>query len=213
MTQKGSLIAIDGPDGSGKTVQAAMLAGRLRELGVATKVTQEPAKHGLGLAIREELMRPQLPWQTAALLFAADRMTQQPTIRGLLDEGTTVIQDRCLVSSLVYQGAQFDMQSGASSSSGYPMGWFHSLNLYVTPPDVLVVLMAPVDVLMGRLELRGAKTVFESRNFLERVHERYSRAESLLPLDWNRTEVHFVDASADRVHVAQSIANVLGVGR
>ena len=99
-------IALEGPDGCGKSTQARLLAERLD----ATLV-REPGGTPLAEKVRELLLADDLPpmdVQTELLLMmAARRSLYDDVVRPSLEaaRGTgIVVSDRSILSSLVYQG-------------------------------------------------------------------------------------------------------------
>ena len=102
----GRLIALEGIDGSGKTTQARILAGR-SPASVMT-VTAEPGSTALGAELRGLLLDPRLPpvaERTEALLLAADRAQHvAEVVAPALAAGRWVVTDRFSGSTLAYQG-------------------------------------------------------------------------------------------------------------
>lgn len=109
---KGLFISLDGPEGRGKSTQAALLADRLREDYVGVILTREPGGTTLGRNLRELTLREfsrhaEEPLSNAAelLLMMADRAQHvQELIRPALEEGQIVISDRYVESTIAYQG-------------------------------------------------------------------------------------------------------------
>lgn len=105
---RGRLITIEGIDGAGKTTLAAALQSKLRDGGVAVRLLREPGGVRTAERIREVVMDPELQVaaRTEALLYAAARaQLVEEAVGPLLDEGTWVLLDRFVDSSLAYQGA------------------------------------------------------------------------------------------------------------
>jgi len=108
MTQP-RFITFEGIDGSGKSTQARRLATHLQTCGVDAVLTREPG----GSAGAEEIRRLLLTgdpdrWsaETEILLFTAARRDHlEKTILPALAAGQTVISDRFVDSTRVYQGA------------------------------------------------------------------------------------------------------------
>ncbi|MGB3413489.1 MAG: dTMP kinase [Microbacteriaceae bacterium] len=101
-------ITLEGPDGSGKSTQSALLAEWLEAQGQEVVLTREPGGTALGLEIRQLLLhRPEdMAPRAEALLYAADRAHHVKTVvRPALAAGKIVLQDRYLDSSIAYQGA------------------------------------------------------------------------------------------------------------
>ena len=104
----GSLITIEGIDGAGKSTLAASLASELERLGAPVQLLREPGGVELSERIRELVKDPALRVgaRAEALLYAAARaQLVEERLRPLLAEGTLVLLDRFVDSSLAYQGA------------------------------------------------------------------------------------------------------------
>jgi dTMP kinase len=102
------LITVEGLDGAGKTTLVAGLAAALEERGERVVVLREPGGVEVSERIRALLKDPELDIdpRAEALLYAAARAQLVATeLRPLLEEGTTVVLDRFVDSSLAYQGA------------------------------------------------------------------------------------------------------------
>jgi dTMP kinase len=106
---KGTFIALEGPDGAGKSTQAALLAERIeREAGLRVVRVREPGGTTAGERIREVLLDPKLsamcPWTELLLYMASRAQLVEEVIRPALAAGRVVVADRFLLSSVVYQG-------------------------------------------------------------------------------------------------------------
>jgi len=100
-------VSLEGPDGVGKTTQAALLAERLRATGLEVVQCREPGGTELGERVRAVLLDPQVTMgdRAEALLFSAARAEiTQEVIAPALERGAWVVCDRFIDSSLVYQG-------------------------------------------------------------------------------------------------------------
>ena len=100
-------VSLEGPDGVGKTTQAALLAERLRATGLEVVQCREPGGTGLGERVRIVLLDPEATMgdRAEALLFAAARAElTEAVIAPALARGAWVVCDRFIDSSLVYQG-------------------------------------------------------------------------------------------------------------
>jgi dTMP kinase len=100
--------AIEGIDGAGKSTVAAGVAATLEQRGLEVVRVREPGGTPAGEAIREILLgsASDLADWTEALLFAAARSQLAASIIApALAAGSIVISDRCVYSSLAYQGA------------------------------------------------------------------------------------------------------------
>jgi dTMP kinase len=99
-------ISFEGPDGSGKTTQAGLLAEWLRGQGEEVVATREPGGTPLGEAIRDVVLHgvEMTAWAEATLFASARAEHVERVIRPALDRGTWVVCDRYVDSSIVYQG-------------------------------------------------------------------------------------------------------------
>ncbi len=99
-------IALEGTEGVGKTTLVRLLGERLTERGVEVVKVREPGGTRLGEAVRDILLHGEdISYWTEALLFAAQRSELvSRVVRPALSGGSWVVSDRCLYSSLAYQG-------------------------------------------------------------------------------------------------------------
>ena len=106
--ERGRLIALEGPDGSGKTTQIQLLEKHLKELGYEVVRTREPGGTEISEKIREIILdndNCNMSYMCEALLYAASRaQLVSEVIKPALDLGKIVICDRFVYSSMVYQG-------------------------------------------------------------------------------------------------------------
>lgn len=191
----GRFVVLEGMDGAGTTTQRAVLAERLEARGLTVRRTAEPTDGPVGRLIRATLRgdegappRGTLPW-----LFAADRSWHlQGLVEPSLEAGDWVLSDRYLPSSLAYQ------------SLDWPIEQVAALNAFFRVPDLTVFLTLPVDVSLERIGRRGAaRDIFEHREALERVGERYEAA--LARLGAEGWPIHRVDAAAPIEAVTEAI--------
>jgi len=105
----GLFITFEGPDGSGKSTQARLLAERLRSAGHPVLETVEPGGTAIGQQIRRILLDPAnrelRPIPELLLMFAARAQNVEQSVLPALAEGKIVISDRFTDSSIAYQGA------------------------------------------------------------------------------------------------------------
>ena len=100
-------VSLEGPDGVGKTTQAALLAERLRGDGLEVVQCREPGGTELGERVRDLLLDRAVVMgdRAEALLFAAARAEiVERVIAPALERGAWVVCDRFIDSSIVYQG-------------------------------------------------------------------------------------------------------------
>jgi dTMP kinase len=104
---RGRLITIEGIDGAGKSTLAAALLDALKARGLDVMLLREPGGVPAAERIRELVIDPDLhvTARTEALLYAAARaQLVEEAIEPLLREGTWLLLDRFIDSSLAYQG-------------------------------------------------------------------------------------------------------------
>lgn len=130
----GRFITFEGIDGSGKSSQARALAAQLRERGDDVVETREPGGAPGAEAIRRLLVEGDpARWspETEILLFTAARRDHlERTIVPALDRGATVVCDRYVDSTRVYQGvARADLRRMVDALHGQVIGLEADLTL------------------------------------------------------------------------------------
>jgi dTMP kinase len=157
---RGWFITIDGPDGSGKTTQAAALASHLADRGLDVHVTREPGGTWLGERLREILLArtgsvvPTDPLTDALLFNAARRQLVSEVVRPALAAGRTVVCARFADSTLAYQGF----------GAGVALERLRALEEAATDglkPDLTILLDVPVEDGLSR-KAPGDVTRFEA---------------------------------------------------
>jgi len=113
----GFFIALEGPEGAGKSTQARALGAAITEAGFPVLLTREPGGTPIGEQVRRVVLDQSncamLP-ETEVLLYAAARAQHVgEVLRPALDAGAVVICDRYIDSTFAYQGGgrQLDMAS------------------------------------------------------------------------------------------------------
>ncbi len=99
-------VCFEGIDGAGKTTQARMLYARLQADEQPVELVADPGTTPVGTAIRQLLLATDTPITGMAqmLLFSAARAELAEYIRNKLAAGVTIICDRWLLSTYIYQG-------------------------------------------------------------------------------------------------------------
>lgn len=109
VTEVGVFVAFEGGEGSGKSTQSRLLASWVESLGHTSLLTREPGGTEVGARLRSILLDPatgDLSPRTEALIYAADKAEHVDTmILPALADGTVVVTDRYVDSTLAYQGA------------------------------------------------------------------------------------------------------------
>ena len=167
---RGTLITLEGVEGSGKSTQCARLAESLRARGLDVVLTREPDGTRMGAAIRrlfETDGPPPGPLTQVFLFMAARHQHLVEVIRPALARGALVISDRYMDATLAYQGF----------GQGVALETIRDLNAMATGglvPDLTLVLdLAPA---VGMTRIKGRRLdAFEKMDlgFHHRVREGY----------------------------------------
>lgn len=199
---RGRLIVLEGIDGSGTTTQTERLVMHLRRQGRTAVSTREPSGGPIGRLLREVLLgQHRMPGgesvdgRTMALLFAADRLDHlQREVEPLLAEGSDVVSDRYLMSSLAYQAEEADRD------------WIALLARGVRSPDLTILLDIPVAVAAQRRLLAGRpEERYDADSYLGRVAENYRR------LARATAATVILDGSVSRDEVAEAVSAAVQV--
>ena len=166
MKKKGVFICIEGLDGSGKTTHAYRIVRHLQKQGFDAVYTTEPSTGELGTFIRSSAVlegKKRVPRVVEALLFAVDRVEHlEKDVKPALEEGKVVISDRCVFSSLAYQGA-----------AGLDLEWIEEINRAALPADLAIYIDVPPEVVVKRI--RRKKSVMERLETQRKVQEVYMK--------------------------------------
>ena len=202
---RGWFITIEGPEGAGKTTQAARLETWLRDAGVPVIRTREPGGTKLGEQLRDLLLESPAgdaeidPLADAFLFNAARRQLVAEVIRPALDRGISVVCARFADSTLAYQGY----------GSGLDLDTLRSLEAVATDglrPDLTILLDLPVEVGLARKTETVDQTRFETGfdvAFHRRVRDGFL---SLAAAESGRFAVVDAAASEDAVWSAVPLA-------
>jgi dTMP kinase len=147
LTRRGWFIALEGPDGAGKSGAAAALVEHLRATGRGVTSTREPGGTSLGERVRAILLNadpaPRVPEADAFLFNAARSQLVREVIVPALARGDMVVCDRFAGSTLAYQGygAGVDLET---------LRWLERLSVGAARPDLVILLDVPVAVGLAR---------------------------------------------------------------
>ena len=170
--ERGRLIALEGPDGSGKTTQIELLEEYLKELGYEVVRTREPGGTEISEKIREIILdndNSNMSYMCEALLYAASRaQLVNEVIKPALSLGKMVICDRFVYSSMVYQGI----------GRGLGMERIRSINeaaLDGLEADLTFMITIPYEEGLKRKKMQGTLDRLENsgNDFHKKVFEGY----------------------------------------
>lgn len=156
MLEKGNLngffVAIDGPNGVGKSTLIEAIKIKMQSLGYIVYITKEPTSTELGRFTRR--FSEEYSGISLACLVAADRYKHiENEIVPELKKGKLVITDRYVLSSLILQE-----MDGVSDT------FVLNLNAEIIKPDLQLAVFADSEVLQKRLAERSILTRFEKGN-------------------------------------------------
>ena len=159
----GFLLAIEGIDGAGKSVQAKAAGAALADRGFEVVLTREPTGGPWGRLLRESASKGRLSPQDELDAFLKDREEHVRTlIRPSLAAGKVVITDRYYFSTVAYQGARgFD-----------PEDLLRRNEAIAIEPDLLVLIDLDPQTSLARIGHRdGQANEFETLAQLTRTRE------------------------------------------
>lgn len=191
----GAFLVFEGPDGAGKSTQAALLTNELRNRGLQVLSTREPGGTEIGDAVRDlmlggrHLSMDPLTW--TFLMNAARAELVSKVIRPALKDGAIVILDRYWYSTIAYQG--FGEGLGADV--------VRMLSLTATDglaPDLVILLDIAPEVGLARKDSNDFN-VMDKRplDFHVRVHDAYTE---MAVQDPNRWACFDADRPVDSLH-------------
>lgn len=184
----GTYVALDGPDGCGKSSQANTLVAWLQSEGADVMHVREPGSTPVGEALRELLLSPEtgdLQPITEVLLFSAARAElMQRVIEPARASGKVIVAERCYLSTAVYQ----ILAPLTGLPSQMDARWFEDLTRRVHGaclPDAIFVLDVPAEVSLqrrgnrvdDRIEARGEQYHRRVRDGYLLAAEREPRAQ------------------------------------
>lgn len=194
--RRGFFLVLEGPDKSGKSTQARLLAAALRARGRTVLHTREPGGTSLAEGVRAVLLNPDLRVDPVAELFLYEASRAQhvgETIRPALTRGEVVLSERFTLSTDVYQGL----------ARGLGLQMTRTLNAVATgglAPDLTLVIDIPPREFKNRDRKRALDRVErEGLAFRGRVRRGYLR------LARTRPKTALIDGSRSSADVHRAI--------
>jgi dTMP kinase len=196
--KEGFFITLEGGEGSGKTTVLGRVAAYLQNRSMPYRITREPGGVEIAEKIRSIILDPShtaMDARTEALLYAAARSQHlAEVVEPALREGLTVLCDRFVDSSLVYQG----------HARGLGMDEVWSINRFAIGnrmPDLTFYLDVDPEIGLSRIAANEEREInrldLESLSFHQKVREGYQlliqdNPDRIVVLDANRP-IHMVE--------------------
>ncbi|MGG4049711.1 MULTISPECIES: dTMP kinase [Paenibacillus] len=205
MTGPGAFITLEGGEGSGKTTVIGKIGEYFNRLAVPYMMTREPGGIEIAEKIREIILNPShtaMDARTEALLYAASRRQHlAEKVEPALEKGLTVICDRFVDSSLVYQGY--------ARGLGMDEVWaINQFAIHDRMPDLTFYLDIEPETGLQRIAANQGREVnrldLEGLSFHQKVREGYHIIASRYP-----ERIVVIDASKEQSAVEQDIIRVL----
>jgi dTMP kinase len=196
----GKFITFEGGEGTGKSTQASLLAGRLKALGIEVVLTREPGGSAGAEVIRHVILsgaaKPLGP-EVEAVLFAAARADHlDQVIRPALERGAWVVCDRFVDSTRVYQGALGQVDPRL-------LRGLERVTIGAAVPDLTVILDIAPEIGLQRARSRGANAdrfENEGQDFHEQLRAAYREIAAREP-----GRCILIDADAAEGKVAEEV--------
>jgi len=175
-------ITFEGPDGAGKTTVMKAIAEKMRIQNKDVITTREPGGIEIAEKIREIILNPAytaMDDRTEALLFAAARSQHFfEKVAPALENNMTVLCDRFIDSSLVYQGI--------ARGLGVQKVWeINKFAIGERLPDATILFDLPSEVGLARIAATRADEInrldVESLEFHRQVREGYLQIAERFP--------------------------------
>lgn len=197
-------VTLEGPEGSGKSTQMALLAAFLEEQGYAVVATREPGGTDIGNQIRatlHDVSNTAMEPTTEFLLYSSSRaQLVREVIKPAMAEGKHVLCDRYADSSFAYQGY----------GRGLDLNALREITQFATGglvPDLTILLDIDVEDGLAR-RLAGDDEMnrldLETIAFHGRVRDGYHQMAEAEPDRWV-----IIDAARSPAEVQQALRAVL----
>jgi dTMP kinase len=198
--KKGFYIVFEGIVGCGKTTQSKLLATRLNAVW-----TREPGGEEISDEIRRvvqgTMFETEMDPVCEAYLYAASRaQTLRKIVKPALAHGKTVISDRSVFTSVIFQGITRNLG----------MNTVLKINKIATEnilPDLIIFLDIPIDIALSRArDLSGDKFENMGKEFFIKVRKGYQKLAEIY-----KRKFVIIDGSGTPEEVADRIWQTLSL--
>ena len=189
-------IAIDGPDGIGKTTISKRVIEKLKaDYKMECTLTTEPSRSPLGLEIRNLLSSGNVSNKILLDMFLKDRKEHiENEIAPALAENQLILTDRYKYSTIVYQFFQ-----------GFEIEELIKMNNFLAP-HITFIINGTFELIQERMEKRGSeKEIFEQDEFIKKSINLYSQMNAFFPTE----NIVFIDGTKNIDEIEKEIIDYI----
>jgi dTMP kinase len=203
MKAKGQFIVFDGGEGCGKSTQTQLLKTAFESQRRRVLVVRDPGTTRIGEMIRSILLDPdhsEMGMRCEMLLYMAARaQMMKEVIQPALNDGTIVISDRFVSSTLSYQLGGDGLTADEIRSTA-------QIAINGRWPDLIIILDMPADRSIARVKRAKDRIEQRPQEYHDQVRKNYQSQAAAMP---ERYRVVNADRSPEAVH-ADVMAAVTG---
>ncbi len=175
---QGVFICLDGPDGAGKSTQAARLSQSLRENGLEVVAVRDPGGTALGDRLRSLLLDrdsvESCPRAEMLMFMASRAQLLAEQVMPALEAGKCVVTDRFLLSTVVYQG----LAGGIDPAEIWRVGHATTSGLM---PNLTLLLDVSREAAESRMERTRDRIESRPESYQEAVRQGFRTAIASFP--------------------------------
>lgn len=179
---KGKLIVIEGPDGAGKTTLCKTISDRLvTSNNSKCEIYSLPNKRSFGYRkMREMLTKVNTPTdvlQSIMIVNMQELLTKQ--IKKDLEDNTSVILDRWLISTIIYNTLNNgklvdDMSTKTTTNKKLILDKISSDYCHIPIyPDYIFYLNIPKDIILKHASMRNSKEINDRAETVTKIYDLY----------------------------------------
>ena len=178
-SKTGLFISFEGIDGCGKSTQVKKLITKLEEKKITHVLVREPGGSGISEEIREILLKKHVekmdPRAEALLMVASRAQLTKNLIKPSIKNGTCVVADRYMDSTIAYQGG------GRELDIEYLLG-LNKFATYSVEPDITFFIDIDPVVCANRIKPKELDRIESAGlSFQEKVRKQYLKLADRYP--------------------------------